>query len=108
MSRNKTCPISNFTSEEDSDGIGGLWLGKSDLPHQSSETRIGSKAFRFRIETKPRQRVGAFLIRFLQPLEGFCFVAEARVNIHTRDSRNETALLQFIQALQGFQRVGPP
>src|ERR1700730_6850122 len=108
MSMNKTCPISNFTSEEDSDGINGLWFSKSNLSHQCGEAGIASQAFRFRIETKPRQRVGAFLVRFLQPFERFVLVAEAGVNVHTRDSRNETALLQFIQALEDFQRVSPP
>src|ERR1700741_1589522 len=103
MSMNKTCPISNFTSVEDSVGrafrsISPLF--QSDFFQNSLEARLVTHAIITLINPEPPTCAILILVAFLQRIQCFFLVPESEINRQTRAGRDISFFRQLIQIMK--------
>src|SRR6266480_4348896 len=112
MSMNKTCPISNFTS--DPDGMGfvlsrtqrfAILFGRNHLLHERFEARIAVQRIEQWIYFDPAD-VGAvaFLVTLVEPAERFIFIVQAEIKQSTQVADYLTVLTYLIELAQHSTR----
>src|SRR5438552_12232305 len=116
MSMNKTCPISNFTSKEDSVGRGFpsilslavVVLFQSNLFQNSLEARLLPHAVVNRLYREIPAGALLILIRLVQPIQRLLLFAEPQID-HSERCRTDVLpfchLFEFAQHLLGFQSI---
>src|SRR6266853_6542328 len=110
MSMNKTCPISNFTSEEDSVGRGfpsilslaAVVLFQSNLFQNSLEARLVANAVVDLVNLKIPTGAVLLLTSFFQPIQAFFFLAKSKID---RRERCRTDVLPFRQLFELTQSL---
>src|SRR6266436_6651205 len=110
MSMNKTCPISNFTSEEDSVGRGcpsilslaAVVLFQSYLFQNSLEARLVANAVVDLVNLKIPTSAVLLLVRFFQPIQTFLFLAKSKIDRRERCWADVLSFRQFFELAQGF------
>src|SRR5882757_1348091 len=116
MSMNRTCPISNFTSEEDSVGRGfpsilsvaAVLLFQSNLFQNSLKTRLVANAVVDLVNLKIPTSAVLLLVRFFQPIQTFFFLAKSKIDGRERcwtDVLPFRHLFEFAQSLFGSRSI---
>src|SRR6266480_5485150 len=85
---NRTCPISNLTSEEDSVGRGfpsilslaAVLLFQSNLFQNSLEARLIANAVVDLVNLQIPTSAVLLLVRFLQPIQTFFFLTKSKID----------------------------
>src|SRR6266481_7368109 len=116
MSMNRTCPISNFTSEEDSVGRGfpsilslaAVVLFQSNLFQNSLEAWLVAHTVVDLVNLKIPTSAVLLLVSFFQPIQTFFFLAKSQID--RRESCRTDVLLfrkifEFAQGLLGFRSI---
>src|SRR6266480_4667252 len=112
MSMNKTCPISNFTS--DPDGMGfvlsrtqrfAILFGRNHLLHERFEARIAVQRIEQWIYFDPAD-VGAvaFLETLFEPAQRFLFIVQAEIKQSAQVANHLAVLTDLIKLGQHLQR----
>src|SRR6202030_848460 len=112
MSMNRTCPISNFTSEEDSVSRGFpsilSLLFQSNLFQNSREARLLPHAVVDLVNLKIPTSAVLLFVSFFQPIQTFFFLAKSKIDRRERgwtDVLPFRQLFEFVQGLLGFRSI---
>jgi len=107
MSMNRTCPISTFTSGDESDGIAKHYLETRGLMnlfrsnhflHQRLETRIATERVEQRIHFDPAD-ISALMVSdtLVQPSNCFIVISQAKIKQHAPVYMHLTVMAKFFQ-----------
>src|SRR3954469_805265 len=108
MSMNKTCPISNFSCDEDPEGMSSNFRTQdlTNLPRSFIEAQffqqrlkalLGTQAVVNRIDFKIPTGNILILIGFLQPIQGCTLFAQPNINGDQRRGRDVALFRQLVQ-----------
>src|SRR5437764_12972720 len=108
MSMNRTCPISNFTSEEDSVGRGfpsilglaAVVLFQSNLFQNGLEARLVANAIVNLVDSEPPTGAILIFVTFLQPIQYFFLVPKSEIDGHACIGCDVPSFCQFIEIVK--------